>query len=1798
MTMKAINEDNVHIALANQVDQSIKALLQNSQPGHCLRISTLPVNVMRKLCDYYNQEEVLDAYVVFLLSHRQTSTERWEVTATKLIELRNIEDKPLLAFIPPGVKAAAEDSFDISTFREVDLSDIPQRLSAHLRQMLPDQLQQLTDDVIDYLSKSIKSISHDDVVRYYLTILQNKPSIEIAGGAIYQFRLIPDFKLFDIADRVRQRIDRNHNSIAGLTDFSAPLLGRIYNLKLEDNSLQSTLYSFLNGRILEGVHFWTEKIATVPEHSHLSFDRWRFVGEQDKGQLLLYVHDIDLPTQNEDEPAGADNPQYLDVNHTRNLKVKWETNPKPATVAHLTHFRIELINTDGIVVWESNNIKNSSSPRAYRTKTLKIIDFRELVEDDIYFFRVRAYNEVGEILNEEDPEENPKILRDKDNPSGKRINESDDIWFWVDDKIPPPVDPQKNVSVDSLLEARLISQFNALDRGENPLNNLTPNEKSGWTTTNPKRADANYNVVYDAQARYTISVNNLLMRSQVSSLRKPETLGRLRLDFRNERTKFDNVNIDSRNFPPDIVPVGFLNIRSKLFTKIIGDQKNKVVETSDLLEFQDLVFQYADEYLSWIEIQLADSRAINTDFPVYLDVDTIELLLPENERAYLMSPLHPIRLLWHLQHARLANDWLRKSMQLDEPSKYMQNSSREYLLENCIPVNLPPIMRISHGSSNNTLSRFYVEQGPISKYWSLYVREDTKDKQSLRARVMNSLGFSSSSATKHNLTAINHNTILQKFLRYLIQHPYNTTLKINVFNPGKASLVVDAILGIEKDRAKNNRPSLRYEIHLFTRSSDTDDIGLAFQELIDPQRQVTPEADAFTIPSKNHLFPKLRFSKNTVAEFLEAPEQFEAHISILRDVFPVDINPEPIYSGRSSFNHGLIQQQYLQFVGDENYFAWKRQLIPGETAELDENGVSNIIGEMLYKLGILQSSIAIGKPVDDLMPTLRLDLPLIEKNLLFQVHSYSDWVFLLDKYLGLDYFDSAVRKDRPIYLLDFVPEFAGTDSERLLLTTRSTTEVSRIIKPVLEKHDLYWEEGVEIFYLDLLRSLSGKLAFKLLSSPNHVSEAISLALARLFLEQYHLLDNAILIPLDAHASLFSETLKDSLEDEVSLSRSDLLLVTADTVDRNLNFHVVEVKWRSDLSDYSTYIDLVQKIDEQISNSHLTLRKHFDLHLDPIDRIDRQLKNKQLISLLDFYLDRSFRYGLVDESEIQNFKEFIYSLDYGYRMSISGSGLIFDLAFDGISTHYEHEGLFFNRLGRNYLIKLLSNGIKRYKTLVMEVKTSASLEEEISRNETVKVELEDTTMREDASFADVHGAFPKTIHPQDYSHTEIQNPVVDAKNNAESTKISSADKVITNDPEPPNQVEEQHDSTKQSSSNAIPKHDILLGVDRNASEQFGIIGQASGQTVALDLNETNTISLFGVQGGGKSYTVGTIVEMATQAFDNISLLPAPLASVIFHFHENQDYQPEFVSMVDANDETRQLTLLKELYGANPEALDDVLLLTSRDKIEKRRLEFPGISVEPILFSSNELTIKDWRFLMGALGNQMYMKQINLIMRTLRENLTLNTLQREIENSDLTDNQKNIARIRLNFAAEFINDNHRLADRLQPGRLIIVDLRDEFIDKDEALGLFVVMLNIFANAGLGNKFNKLIVFDEAHKYMSNRDLTSHIVDVIRQMRHQGVSLLIASQDPPSLPTEIIELSTIVILHRMNSPQWLRHLQKSITALANLKSSQMASLRPGEAFVWSTKSSERAFTQSAIKMNLRPRVTRHGGGTKTAN
>jgi hypothetical protein len=395
------------------------------------------------------------------------------------------------------------------------------------------------------------------------------------------------------------------------------------------------------------------------------------------------------------------------------------------------------------------------------------------------------------------------------------------------------------------------------------------------------------------------------------------------------------------------------------------------------------------------------------------------------------------------------------------------------------------------------------------------------------------------------------------------------------------------------------------------------------------------------------------------------------------------------------------------------------------------------------------------------------------------------------------------------------------------------------------------------------------------------------------------------------------------------------------------------------------------------------------------------------------------------------------------------------------------------------------------------------------------------------------------------------------------------------------------------------YDIVLGVDNN-SQQYGLLGESAGRKVALDLNYPQTIISTGLQGSGKSYSCGSVLEMSLQKFSGINYLNHQMATVVFHFSETQTYRSEACSMIHPNDNPKQLKQLREEFSAQPSALNDVIMLAPIDKVEQRQRENPEIKVLPLQFPSNQLHATHWKLLMGSVGNESaYLRFINQIIRQYRNHITFDILEEEIFSSNLKDSIKELALMRLSFAEQFINEESDIHALLKPGRMIIVDVRDELIEKHEALGLFMVLLNLFSETQYnGNPFNKLIMFDECHKYINNPQLVNALTEAVREMRHRGTSVILASQDPQSIPTTLIELASIMLLHKFNSPLWLKHLQQSNAALKNLCPEKLNTLTPGEAYIWANKATDIGFTRQAYKIQCRPRVTKHGGDTLTAS
>jgi DNA phosphorothioation-dependent restriction protein DptH len=129
-------------------------------------------------------------------------------------------------------------------------------------------------------------------------------------------------------------------------------------------------------------------------------------------------------------------------------------------------------------------------------------------------------------------------------------------------------------------------------------------------------------------------------------------------------------------------------------------------------------------------------------------------------------------------------------------------------------------------------------------------------------------------------------------------------------------------------------------------------------------------------------------------------------------------------------------------------------------------------------------------------------------------------VFTLDRNLGIEFFDHGGHATRPDYLIDHSPDMTSTLGHRLVITSRSVAELEALLRPVLEQYGLQAEARHVVVLLDQLRSLSGRLALKLISSSTQRAEALGLALSRLYLEHQGVFENQVVVPLDAHLELY------------------------------------------------------------------------------------------------------------------------------------------------------------------------------------------------------------------------------------------------------------------------------------------------------------------------------------------------------------------------------------------------------------------------------------------------------------------------------------------------------------------------------------------------------------------------------------------------------------------------------------------------------------------------------------------------------
>lgn len=1834
--MKDINK-LYYSRFLSHVIASYETDLKQAQPGHCLKITGLALPELQTLIG--NIRTVNPNMLVYILSDDLKGSDY--ISATKLIELRNTATAPLLMLIPAGSRTSAEDSYGDATFRNLNVAELQDSFLDKLIDEIPDDKKGNWLALLPLLIEL--KIPRDLWVNYLLFVDDGHYEPAVWGDGLYLLGMLPDDKLFEDDNNVRWRFCFNFAVASAMSDFGDTPVDRVRRLPIKPKTIQKDLIDF----------FYNEKDINTrndifyrihDKYTALNFANWPLTTEAVKTENVTVFAEV-IPGKDREKELVQTNEYGLVLNLLPNkkaiIKLSVASLPAPKDCPDIVAFQILIVNRENYAV-ASMLRKFKLTTNRNKSRTISVnIPYKSL-EDGNYLLAVHALNVDDQVLDADNPfkvkEEETRFqdAQKDDNTLTRdafRLQDTkrampftnETSTFFVNNV--DPDDPEKDELIgdeneegkkwnraNCYLQGYIRHHINHMkDEDEHKNEESERQEEKESSTWIEGPLNNIFHFDFGFSEAFQIQLPKKLIFLEQVFLKHKDSIGQVRAIVGANPTDAKLKEASFAPLNPDIViPDSLRESRQTLFSLISESASDNtgVSATFDLATNIGPLKQYLTDYANWLrelgEQEMPEAKA--------LEVQNIDTVLLEVEKpdgssctVRLLTPLHPIRLAWQVNLLELFEDWEQKTKEYKPYQKdWFRNLENLFKANGGLPLNAAPLIM-----AESAMNEPFQYVGELTYGWGFFAKQSIEEGNAFASELRQLLDYTATlmnvSREKRVDTDVSPLLVRNHIVNYAKAHPYTDKLVINLFNPGDALVFAATMLNLER-----NGLSLDYEIRLFT-DDDLMQPGAALNELLNPESSIADEAEAFAQASQNRLFPKLRFSRNKIKDFLANRNKYQAHISFLINPFPVQtelVRQDEL--SRSFYVNGLVCNNVVMQTTDGKTHVWHRYYSEKNLLQ-SITGFAEVSTGMFTNLQRMTAKV-MSSTQKESVPSTALRLKESDAMLLSFVHDVSDWVVTFDKNMGPEFYDlPRMDGEEMPYLLDYTPSHDTSTGISSFLTTRPTSEVEGVMAPCFKEFGINIEDK-ELFknLLEDVRTVSGSIVMQANTTPNKAFEVLGTTLTKRMLQKKGLLDETFIIPIDLHKDLFLQADDDNKE------RADNLLVSFDVEKREIIITVLEIKCRKFLNE-ADRADLETKILSQITNTITVLKEHFEIK--PVnDRLDRELKALEFKNLLEFYIKRSHRYNQLDATIAMEYLSFLSTLEEGYELRFKQLGVIFDFS-QAVRQEKDYLGdLVIYRMGTPSIGEILSDTATmsttkpeeqaedithffepKHREELVSRRTGKPLTEEPIDDEPIE-DIPSVNIKDDSEPKE--GPYPvDSTSAQKDDSTPKPEPEEEPVEEPALVDSTSARKDDSTSPSERGQGGVNPEPVEEPDPNYIePKYEMLIG-DNEPSSQYGILGQvvSNKRKIAIDLNKCNTISLFGVQGAGKSFTIGTVAEMTLKQFSNVNKLPAPMASVIFHYSESMDYAPEFTSMIYPNDDERQLALLKANYGVEPGSVKDVLLLAPESQVEKRKAEYPGIEVHPIGFDSKELNVTDWMFLLGATGNDStYIKELKQIMKACRNNMTLQYIRAGVNNSTfLSTAQRNLALQRLQFAEEYINDGTMLQQYLKPGRLIIVDLRDEFIEKDEALGLFVVMLNIFSSVKevAGKAFNKFIVFDEAHKYMNNRDLVTSIVTAIREMRHKGVSVMIASQDPMSLPVEIIELSSIVIMHKFNSPAWVKHVQKAIIALQSLTPSEMSSLGIGEAYLWAVKSTDKLVTQRPIKVSIRPRVTKHGGDTISA-
>lgn len=1242
--MFVITRDMYHAEMAAAVFDHLRDFLLNMGQNHCQRIEFLPVEVMRMTCEMLRADDALKAKGVeaYVLAEKAQGAN--EIESGSLIEKRNrAEFGVLAAFIPQGLRLPAEDSYDIQTFKTYDLTGV---LKAHVRKMIDDLPEDQRDIARAILTQpSVKRRPVDSHIKYLLALKHDGGGWYEAGAYLFHLNLIPDL---DLAEKgVETRIDRNAHCVNELSNAERTALIAIeklvndFSLDPDENRLRENLVSFLRERNAVDTGGWLKAILEDDNwRAKLTFDKWKFKDITKPGEIEVNLVPLrDPKTGDVAKGLKHEGPNLVATTDPQSpIHLKWSTYPKkPANLGHYLILVVKDTNDDD--TGEELTRRTVKSGRQSLKLSLKDVEL-EQGETCAAKIVIHAKDSAGLILATDESES-----------------------FYIEGGLVQEEIVKKVSRVRNRAEAVFQAAFKFRKKVEV--------DSEGWEEGRPRM----YRIKLKNREVYRIVINATLYSIEHKNITDPMSCGAWQADMRGRGM------LEIR----DLVQLGitvagieafqnFTDARRHLFNRFLEKDEAGVVEVFDLREFKSEILAYVEAYQAMFD-ELR-TRLESTDKDGLINnllnaahslsrIDTVHLLVgdsDENEEVVLIAPTHPLRMLWALQYQQLLFRWAEvlDGVSGDEAARLINRES----VDKIISLNIPSAIVFRQ-------NEVYINSDNVDLYWSVLPKGTTIDIRKVVSLVFRLLGQKGGG----EITSITPMQLADKVWRYLKHHPYVSTLRLNVINPGDGQLILNTIREIQKTGQFDD---LNYDLAFFG-DLRYEVMASAFDEITEEavlSEGSQPDVDEDLLrPNRNPLFPKLTFSKKRVKESeWKDIDLREAHITVLIDRFSTKVLMRPTGSAQGSFClHNLVAEYRADFDIKGESATWSRKVIPNQNREIEPTDTCAAgiyrADDVLLRIGACFYDW--GKSFEK-VPAIQLELSDTDKYIIGKIHENSDWVITIDRNFGIEYFDNPRSKPGITvrsYLIDYTPEFLEGVGHRLIVSTFWLSEIESLIKDGLRKMGIPGTGFHAAQILDILKSISGKLALKLINNPNDAREIIGLALTRLLLERDGALQDGVLIPVDSHTDLFTEHKRQLRDVDVRIHRSDLIL--ARVRNRRLCLRLIEVKFRSGAGGPAEEVALKEAIVVKNLDTQKVLEARF-IPYPESDRLDREIQNKQLANLLQFYMDRCKRHGLMaaqlaEDADIQGAIQAV--IEGSFEVEFERGGYIYNL--QGASREPEH-----------------------------------------------------------------------------------------------------------------------------------------------------------------------------------------------------------------------------------------------------------------------------------------------------------------------------------------------------------------------------------------------------------------------------------------------------------------------------------------------------------------------------------------------